>query len=295
MQLPGLKVYLLPSHYHQIRSLSKRRVDFVLLLALWLLLLTAASGCGSGAPETGNGDRELIVFAAASLSESFGEVVQQFELNNPGVTVTLNLAGSQQLAHQLSQGAPADVFASADVKQMEAAVETGRVRPRSVLAFAGNQLALIYPAGNPAGLRTLSDLARPGLKLVLAAPEVPAGHYAAQFLDAAGLDPGFGPVFKESVLANVASYEENVRAVLSKVRLGEADAGIVYASDVMPMPEDVGRLTIPDFLNVQTSYVIAPLAESEQPDLAGEFIGFIFSSRGQALLQENGLKPVAND
>jgi molybdate transport system substrate-binding protein len=264
-------------------------------MALWLVLWAALTSCGPGAPEPGGGDRELVVFAAASLTEAFSEAAQQFELNNPGVTVVLNLAGSQQLAHQLSQGAPADVFASADEQQMEAAIKTDRVRSGSDQTFASNHLALIYPADNPAGLRTLSDLARPGLKLVLAAPEVPAGHYATLFLDAAGVDPGFGPIFRDGVLANVVSYEENVRAVLSKVRLGEADAGIVYASDVEPKLEDVGRLTIPEYLNVQAGYSIAPLINSEQSELAHEFIDFVLSSQGQGLLQENGLAPVAND
>ena len=295
MQLPSLKVSqdLTPSRL--IRARFMRRASSGLLMALWLVLWAALTSCGAGAPETGDGDRELIVFAAASLAEAFSETVHQFELNNPGVTVVLNLAGSQQLAHQLSQGAPADVFASADEEQMEAAVETGRVESGSEQIFANNRLALIFPADNPAGLRTLSDLARPGLKLVLAAPAVPAGHYAALFLDAASADPGFGPIFRDSVLANVVSYEENVRAVLSKVRLGEADAGIVYASDVEPkLADGVGRLTLPEYLNVQAGYSIAPLANSEQPDLARAFIDFILSSQGQGLLRENGFAPVAN-
>jgi molybdate transport system substrate-binding protein len=177
---------------------------------------------------------------------------------------------------------------------MAAAISVGRVTDGRQQRFATNELALIIPASNPAGLRTLSDLARPGLKLVLAAPEVPAGHYADLLLDAAAADPGFGPIFRDSVLANVVSYEENVRAVLSKVRLGEADAGIVYRSDVKPdLAGEVGQLTIPQHLNVQAAYIIAPLANSQSPALARDFLEFIISPEGQQLLAANGLQSIA--
>jgi len=266
-----------------------------LLAACLLLAWTALAGCRPGSGQQSEASGELIVFAAASLTEAFDELAHQFELDNPGVTVVLNLAGSQQLAHQLSQGAPADVFASADQEQMAAAVTVGRVKAGSQQPFAANELALIMPIDNPAGLRTLSDLARPGLKLILAAPEVPVGHYAGLFLAAAAADPGFGPIFQERVLANVVSYEENVRAVLSKVRLGEADAGIVYHSDVRPgLDQEVGQIAIPEPLNVEAVYVIAPLSNSQHPSLASRFIEFVLSPQGQALLIDNGLKGVAS-
>ncbi|MGD2078924.1 MAG: molybdate ABC transporter substrate-binding protein, partial [Chloroflexota bacterium] len=160
--------------------------------------------------------------------------------------------------------------------------------------FAGNELAVIFPAENPAGLRTLSDLADSGIKIVMASPSVPAGHYATLLLDAAGADPDYGSLYKASVLDNVVSYEENVRAVLSKVRLGVADAGIVYQSDVAPkLAGEVGQLTVPQHLNVQALYPIAPISDSQNPDLANRFIDFVLSPQGQEMLMENGLKSVA--
>lgn len=263
------------------------------LVACLLLACMALVCCRPDSTATTAQSSELIVFAAASLTEAFDQMARQFEMDNPGVTVILNLAGSQQLAHQLSQGAPADVFASADQGQMEAATTVGRVKPGGQQRFAANELALITPLNNPAGLRTLSDLARPGLKLVLAAPEVPVGHYAAMFLDAAAADPGFGPIFQERVLANVVSYEENVRAVLSKVRLGEADAGIVYGSDLTPgLDQEVVQITIPQQLNVEAAYLIAPISNSEHPELARKFIDLVLGPKGQQLLNANGLKGV---
>jgi molybdate transport system substrate-binding protein len=272
-----------------------RQARLCLLSACLLLAWVALAGCQPGKGQQAEQSGELIVFAAASLTEAFDDMARQFELENPGLTVVLNLAGSQQLAHQLSQGAPADVFASADQEQMAAAIAVGRVKKGSQQRFATNELALITPVDNPAGLRTLSDLARPGLKLILAAPEVPVGHYAGLFLDATAADPGFGPIFREQVLANVVSYEENVRAVLSKVRLGEADAGIVYRSDVRPgLDQEISQITIPQQLNLSAAYVIAPLANSQQPDLARRFIDFVLSPQGQERLIVNGLKGVAS-
>jgi molybdate transport system substrate-binding protein len=208
------------------------------------------------------------------------------------VTVALNLAGSQQLAHQLSQGAPADVFASADQRQMAAAVSTGRIAAGAARIFAGNRLVLVFPPANPGRLATLSDLARPGLRLIVTAEEAPAGAYAQAFLANAAADPAFGPGFKAAVLQNVVSYEENVRAVLSKVLLGEADAGIVYVSDAQAAgPGELGQLAIPPDLNVIAAYPIAPLADSSRPELAAAFIAFVLGPEGQQILAAHGFLP----
>jgi molybdate transport system substrate-binding protein len=173
----------------------------------------------------------LRVYAAASLGDVFDELGREYEASHPGVKVEFNYAGSQQLSQQLAQGATADVFASANLKQMQAATSAGRVADGSTQLFARNRLMVIYPAdGKP--LSSLSDLAQPGLHIVLAGKEVPVGQYALDFLDKAAADPQLGAAFREGVLANVVSYEENVKAVLAKVSLGEADAGIVYASDL---------------------------------------------------------------
>lgn len=234
-------------------------------------------------------ENDVIVFAAASLTEAFTEIANQFEINHPGTKVIFNFAGSQQLAHQLSQGAPADVFASANQRQMNAAIETGRVNEGNQQSFAGNKLVIAYPKNNPGKLYSLSDLAKPGLRLVIAAKGVPAGQYAEAFLEAAAQHEHYGLSFSDSVLDNIVSYEENVRAVLSKVRLGEADAGIVYTSDLIgDQPDNVAYLNIPDEINMVADYPIAPISNSRVPHLARRFIDFVLSPDGQAILGEHG-------
>ncbi|HYN88106.1 MAG TPA: molybdate ABC transporter substrate-binding protein [Ardenticatenaceae bacterium] len=242
-------------------------------------------------PEPASG--ELVVFTASSLTEAFTRLGEQFEADHPGVTVAFNFAGSQRLAQQLAQGARADVFASASQAPMDAAIEAGHVAPGSVQVFVRNRLVVIYPVDNPAGITTPQDLARPGVRLVLAAAEVPVGQYSLEFLDKATQAGVFGASFKDAVLGNVVSYEENVRAVLSKVALGEADAGIVYSSDVSGEGSaEVGRVTIPVELNVIASYPIAPVSDSASPELARAFVELVLSPRGQEVLAQYGFIPV---
>lgn len=235
----------------------------------------------------------LNVFAAASLTEAFSKLGAQFEAEHPGVTVVFNFAGSQQLAQQLADGAPADVFASANQKQMDAAIASGRIANDLALPFVTNQLVVIVPKDNPATLNTLSDLAKPKLKLVLAAAEVPVGQYALDFLDQATQDATFGATFKEDVLKNVVSYEANVKAVLTKVVLGEADAGIVYGSDVSgDSAAAVQQLAIPAALNVVASYPIGTVQNSANPDSAAAFVAYVLSPTGQATLAGFGFTPL---
>jgi len=235
------------------------------------------------------GPVELTVFAAASLTEAFSELGEQFEAGHPGVTVVFNFAGSNQLAEQVNQGAPADVFASANTAQMQAAIDGGRIASGAHQTFVRNRLVVIYAKDNPASLATLPDLAKPGVKVVFAAKEVPVGQYALGFLDKAAQDAAYGAAFKEGVLANVVSYEENVKAVLIKVLLGEADAGIVYTSDITRDNADqVGRIDIPDALNSIATYPIAALDDSAHPDLAQAFVDLVLSSEGQDVLERHG-------
>ncbi len=236
---------------------------------------------------------ELNVFAAASLNEFFDEIGKLFEAQHPSVTVVFNFAGSQQLVQQINEGAPADVFASANPKQMDAAFDAGGIISETQQTFAKNRLVVIYPQDNPASLKELKDLAKSGLKLVLAAKEVPVGGYSLDFLDKASSDPTFGTTFKDEVLANVVSYEDNVKAVLTKVALGEADAGIVYTSDISGKDAGkVDRLDIPDALNVIASYPIALVKDSKNPELAQAFIDFVLSQEGQGLLAKYNFIPV---
>lgn len=233
----------------------------------------------------------LNVFAAASLVRVFGELGPAFEEAHPGVQVLFNFAGSQQLAQQIVLGAPADVFASANQEQMEVVIAQGQAVRQDVHPFATNRLVIVFPIQDPGRPRDLKDIARPGLKLVMAAPEAPAGAYALSFIERAGESPEFGPEFRKSVLANVVSHEENVRAVLSKVELGEADAGIVYASDAAG-GSGVGTLSIPPELNPDVTYPITVLRESPKARAARAFVDFVRSPSAAAILRRFGFTPV---
>ena len=267
------------------------------LLLLGAILISACNPAGPIAAITTPTDmpvsQKLTIYAAASLTEAFQEIGAIFEAEHPGVAVIFNFAGSQQLVQQLALGAPADVFASADLQPIQAAVEAGVVSQDDIAALVKNHLAIIYPHENLASLRVIQDLAKPGVKLVLAANEVPAGKYALQFLDNASQDSSFSLDFKRRVLTNVVSYEENVRAVLSKVLLDEADAGIVYTSDIAGLKGDkIGTLEIPERLNVTASYFIAPLRSGAYADLAKSFIELVRSTEGQAILMKYGFIPI---
>ena len=260
------------------------------LLALALLL----TGCSLPGPAAkGAAADRLIVFAAASLTDPLQELAAQFEAANSGVDVVFNFAGSQQLAQQLAQGAAVDLFASANDYQMGAAIDAGRVISGTQRVFAGNKLVVITPVGSPTSLNTLQDLATPGVKIVLAARNVPVGDYALMFLKKATTSSQFGAGYDQAVLANVVSYEENVKAVLSKVVLGEADAGVVYSSDVPPaLLDKVQRIEIPERLNALATYPIAIVADAPNSALAQRFLKFVLSPEGQAVLAHYGLIPV---
>ncbi len=237
-------------------------------------------------------EMQLIIFSAASLTEAFTELSIAFEAEQPDVEIVLNFAGSQQLAQQLGQGAPADIFASADERQMTAVITAGRVEAGAERPFATNRLVVVFPNDNPGNVQTLTDLAKPGLRLLLAAPEVPVGQYAQEFLDKAAAEPTYGPTYADGVRNNVVSFEENVRAVLSKIILGEGDGGIVYESDLSAeTAATLRQLPIPESLNVIASYPIAPISDSNHPELTAAFIEFVLSPDGQAILAAHGFGP----
>ncbi|HQV27719.1 MAG TPA: molybdate ABC transporter substrate-binding protein [Thermoflexales bacterium] len=251
------------------------------------------SACGAGAPTTAPAayppGNVLTVFAAASLTGAFGDIGKRFESAHPGIKVQFNFAGSQALRTQIEQGAAADIFASANAAEMDTLVAGKLVVSESVKIFLTNQLVVVMPAKNPAGLATLADLAGPRLKVVLAAKEVPVGNYAAQSLGK--LDASLGAGFRDRVLANVVSYENDVKQVVVKVQLGEADAGIVYASDAVAAP-DLKKIEIPVDSNVLARYPLAPLTQSKNPELARSFVASVLSAEGQAILQRWGFSPI---
>ncbi len=261
---------------------------------LTLLLVIFLTACGASttptpAPAIEKQTITLKVFAAASLTDAFTEIGAAFDAANPGVTTTFNFAGSQALRTQIEEGAPADVFASASGKEMDTLVTGSFVTKDVPQVFLTNKLVVILPSNNPTALKKLEDLATPGIKIVFAAEEVPVGKYARQALDL--MDASFGAGYKDKVLANIVSNENNVRQVVAKVQLGEADAGIVYASDVIAAPE-LKSIEIPTDLNIIARYPIAPLVKSKNGDLAAKFIEYVLSAEGQALLAKWGFTPV---
>ncbi|HEX8862501.1 MAG TPA: molybdate ABC transporter substrate-binding protein [Actinomycetes bacterium] len=229
----------------------------------------SSGGSGSGSPS------EIKVFAAASLTGAFNKIGQDWTAANPGAKVTFNFAGSQALATQIQQGAPADVFASADTTNM-GKVSSQAGTPKN---FASNLLQIIVAKGNPKGVKGLADLSNPDLKVVLAAPDVPAGKYAQQALGA------------QHVTVKPVSLEDNVKAVVTKVSLGEADAGIVYVTDVTAGGDKVEGVDIPDSQNVPATYPIAVLKGSSHQAQAQSFMNMVLSDQGQQVLKSFGFLP----
>jgi molybdate transport system substrate-binding protein len=237
---------------------------------------------------------QLTVFTAASLTEAFKEMGANIEQANPGTKVTFNFAGSPTLRTQLAQGARADVFASADEPNMQGAQKEGTIAGEPRL-FVRNQLVAIVPAANPAQVMRLHDLAKPGLKLVLTNKEVPVGNYSRQALTKMSQDAAFGSEFATRVLATLVSEETNVKQVVAKVQLGEADAGIVYSSDVTPAGRGaVQMLAIPEPFNVIARYPIAVVRDAPNAAGARAFIDYVLSPAGQAILTKHGFLAVAS-
>ncbi|MFD6177609.1 MULTISPECIES: molybdate ABC transporter substrate-binding protein [unclassified Isoptericola] len=236
---------------------------------------TALAGCGTSASGGEGGDgATLTVFAAASLQGSFEDLAEQFEATHDGVDVRLSFAGSSDLVAQIQQGAPADVFASADTANMDKLVADDLVgAPQD---FATNSLEIAVPPGNPAGVATLADLADPDVKLVLCAPEVPCGAASARVADAAGLD--LQPV----------SEEQSVTDVLGKVIAGEADAGLVYVTDVAAAGDDVEGVELPESAGAVNTYPIAPVTDTDHEELARQFVDLVLSDDGQQTLAGYG-------
>lgn len=224
-----------------------------------LAALVAAVACG--APS----DDDVVVFAAASLTDAFEEIVEAYTAET-GDPVVVSFAGSSDLAAQIGEGAPADVFASADMANMAVVDTDGSAR-----TFATNRAEIVVEPGNPHAISTLADLADPDLLVVACAEQVPCGAYTSTVLGRAGVD--LTPV----------SFESNVRAVLTKVVLGEADAGIVYATDVAAAGDAVEGVPIPDEFNVEATYPIVALDDS-----GAEFVEFVLGDRAQQILRDHG-------
>lgn len=243
------------------------------LAAAALLGLLAACSRTSEPTVTAPSTTPIRVFAAASLTASFQAIAAAYEQQHPGQKVELHFAGSPQLVLQLREGAAADVFASADQPNMQKVVDGG-VTAGAPVEFARNELAIVVRAGNPKGVRGLADLARAELKVVLCAPDVPAGEYARQALIA------------QQLTVRSVSDEPSVKAVVGKVQLGEVDAGVVYATDTKV--DGVEGVPIPSAQNVVASYPIAVLARGANRAGGEAFVVFVRSDAGRALLGQHG-------
>ncbi|GAB4280280.1 MAG: molybdate ABC transporter substrate-binding protein [Candidatus Promineifilaceae bacterium] len=249
--------------------------------AKWLTIILLAGvliGCQNSSP-TPPPAQTVTIFAASSLTDAFGELAQAFEEQHPGTQVVLNFAGSSQLATQLTEGAEADLFAAANMAQMARVAENGRIPNNAITLFATNQLTIITPTDNPADIHTLTDIARPGVQVVLAASGVPVRQYTDTII--ATLPPDLQANF----YANTVSEENNVRQLTAKIALGEADAALVYVTDITPdIAPQVQQIAIPPTQNVTAVYPIAPLTDAPNPQLAQQFIAFVLSETGQQIL-----------
>jgi molybdate transport system substrate-binding protein len=229
----------------------------------------------------------LKVFAAASLKESFEAIADQYKKDNPGEEVELNFAGSQVLKRQIQEGAPADVFASADHVNMDELKKAGFAADDKV--FARNLLAVVVPKDSK--ITSLGGLVRPGVKIVVADGNVPVGRYTSSVLGRMGKAGVYGDDFQKRVQDNTVSRETSVRNVLMKVVLGEADAGFVYVTDAATALDKVRVLNIPEDVNAVASYPIAVLKKSASPDNARKFVALVLGERGQAVLKGRGFLP----
>jgi molybdate transport system substrate-binding protein len=254
----------------------RSRIRLAAVLAVAALLLAACGGDDSTSSGGSSASpAEIKVFAAASLTAAFTKIGEDFTAANNGTKVTLNFAGSQALATQIQRAAPADVFASADTTNMDKVKDL--VNPPQI--FASNLLQIVVEKGNPKGVKGLEDLANPDLKVVLAAPDVPVGRYSQQALAKAG------------VTVKPVSQEQDVKAVVSKVSLGEADAGIVYTTDVTAGGDKVEGVDIPEDQNVVATYPIATVKASKAQDQAQAFMDYVLSDQGQQVLKSYGFLP----
>lgn len=261
----------------------------VLLVVVAVVILTGCGGTGGG----GEHNETLTVLAAASLTDAFGQLQETFEEQNPGTTVKTSFGASSELLAQIQQGAPADVFASAAEDEMDTAVEEALVSGEPV-DFVTNREVVMVPEDNPAGISSLEDLARPGVKLVLAEEGVPAADYAVEILVKAREEYGAG--FKEEVLSNVVSRESDVRASVNRVVVGDADATMGYASDYTPDIRDrVEVIEIPPNLNIVATYPIAVLEDARSPGLAERWVDLVTSAEGQETLKRWGFEPGAGE
>lgn len=269
------------------------RIMFLLVAVCMLLASCGSSSSSTSTPTTTPSPTvapvTLNVFGAASLKTAFREIKTKFEAANPNVTVTYNFNGSNTLAQQITSGAPADVFASADTKNMSK-VSSLVNTPQT---FVKNNVVVIIPANNPGNIKSLHDLANKGVKIAVANSSVPVGNYTLEVLSKMGQSSEYGPAYESAVKANFVTQETSVTGVVQKVELGEVDAGFVYISDAYTGGSKVSSITIPDPYNVIATYPIATVKASTHPSTAEAFVAYVLSPNGQAILAQYHFLPAS--
>ena len=259
--------------------MADKRAVAAILAALFLI--TSVGLCAEQ-------PKELTVFCGAGLMGAFSELGQVYQ-NESNASVTFNFDGSQILRAQIKNGAYADVLAIPSDKNLKALKSDGFLNNSSVSVFARSWQELIVPKDNPAKIHNLSDLAKPGVKIVTGTKDLPITNTTIQILDKLAADPAYGPGYKEKVLANMISQETNINFIVSKVALGEADAAFIHESEVSPEYADkVTVIDIPEKYNVKTEFSIGVLKQSKSFDLAGNFINLVKSEEGKAILEKDG-------
>jgi len=259
------------------------RARWLAVTIILALLAACSANANEGAPSHAT---SITVLAASSLQAAFTAAANVYERSHPDTTLTFGFDASSALRTKIEQGAPADVFASADLINAQKLLEDG-FAIGSLQPFAGNRLAIVVPRDNPAHIDTPRDLARPGVRLVAAGEDVPISVYATQLINALAHQPGYPPGFATQVAANVATREDNVAAVVAKVALGEGDAGIVYQTDAVAS-SSLMEIPIPASASVSVRYAAVVVKGSTQPDAARAFVAWLSGSDGQAVLARFG-------
>jgi molybdate transport system substrate-binding protein len=251
------------------------RLPFACLAAAVVVTAAGLAGCANDSTTDSSGSNAtLTVLAASSLTEAFPKIGDSFSAAHDGVDVRFSFAGSQELVAQADTGAPADVLALAGSSSLDAL----NLPASDTVNFARNRLTIIVPRGNPANVRGIDDLANPDVKVALAGPEVPAGAYALEAFKNAGIS------------VDPVSEETEVKAVVTRVAVGGADAGVVYVTDAKASSADIEAVPIPAALNVIATYPAVSLTDSENADLAGEFIQYLVSDDAQQILHDYGFE-----
>lgn len=272
----------------RLRPAQASRVPRRACLAVSVVLVGALAAACGGAGAT-SGQVGLTVFAAASLRDAVERAADAYEAGHPETAIVISTGSSAALATQIEQGAPADVFLAADTANPQRLVDAG-LADGDALAFAGNELTVIVPHGNPGGIAAPSDVAAPGIRIIAAGDEVPISRYAGELVANLAALPGYPPDFAAACAANVVSREDDVRAVIAKIELGEGDAAIVYATDVAASGE-VDAIPVPAGANVEATYAGVVVAASDDPAAAGAFLAWLAGPDGAAILAELGFLP----